>query len=104
MQVNIVLDGRFSRVTSYTDTRQATGEITGGNMPWICLKDQYPEAGKYYLFINGDHLPFVGFWKKDYGATVDGELCRPTHWMPLPEPPVVSNNGFNLTPPVDGAS
>ena len=72
----------------YADTRQATGEITGGKMPWICLKDQYPEAGKYYLFINGDHLPFVGFWKENYGATVDGELCRPTHWMPLPEPPV----------------
>jgi hypothetical protein len=62
----------------------AWGEIMS---KWISLKEQYPEHGKHYLFINGNHLPFVGFWKKDYGAMVCGELCRPTHWMPLPEPP-----------------
>ena len=31
LQVKQMLDGCFSRVTSYADTRQATGEITGGN-------------------------------------------------------------------------
>ena len=27
-----------------------------------------------------------------------------THWMPLPEAPVASNNGFNSTPPNGAAS
>jgi len=53
---------------------------------WISLKDKYPEPNKFYLFVRaGKHMPFIGYWKKGYGCVVDGELCRPTHWMPLPE-------------------
>lgn len=32
------------------------------------------------------HLPWLGFCLADQGPE-DSDLCKPTHWMPLPEPP-----------------
>lgn len=32
------------------------------------------------------HVPLYGFCLADQGAE-DSDLCEPTHWMPLPEPP-----------------
>lgn len=32
------------------------------------------------------HLPWHGFCLADQGAE-EFDICEPTHWMPLPEPP-----------------
>jgi hypothetical protein len=54
---------------------------------WICLKDKFPEDGKYYLFIEIEGFPFIGIWKDGEGSLVDGKIYKSTHWMSLPEPP-----------------
>lgn len=108
-----MLDGRFSRVTCYADTRQATGEITGGNMDgWILVTEKLPNVGmaksqdEGWLVYkpNASRKIETCFVHPDWWWQDDGSSQEITHWMPLPEAPVASNNGFNLTPPVDGAS
>ena len=37
-------------------------------------------------FGKTSHVPLYGFCLADQGAE-DFDLCKPTHWMPLPEPP-----------------
>jgi hypothetical protein len=32
------------------------------------------------------HVPIYGFCLRDQGAE-DSDICEPTHWMPLPDPP-----------------
>jgi len=39
-----------------------------------------------------------------YSESSDQPLPDVTHWSYLPAESIASNNGFNLTPPVDGAS
>jgi hypothetical protein len=40
------------------------------------------------------HVPIYGFCLRDQGPE-DSDLCSPTHWMPLPPPPVSSSTGEN---------
>ena len=110
-----MLDGRFSRVTSYADMRQATGEITGGNVSgWISMSDKWPEDRQWVLIYCDPREHFAGRFHvcrfKPFiyapGEKPVPEFSMPgfggitaTHWMPLPEPPVVSNTDFNLTQP-----
>jgi len=98
-----MLDGRFSRITSYADTRQDTGEITGGNMnEWINIKDKLPQPEKDVLcYIDGgfdvcflSSNPSYGWRGGDDYFNVPVE-----YWMSLPEPPESSNTDFNLTQP-----
>lgn len=39
------------------------------------------------------HVPMYGWCLVDQGAE-DSELCEPTHWMPLPPPPVERAHGI----------
>lgn len=57
---------------------------------WIPVTERLPEENAQCIVYNKDYGPMVG-WR------VDGERFRipgsrfpdhPTHWMPLPEPPV----------------
>jgi len=99
-----MLDGRFSHVTSYADTRQATGEITGENMnEWISVTERLPEINQNIListgrlFVGEGCYTGNGNWTQ-YRWSVNC-MTDVTHWMPLPEAPVASNTDFNLTQP-----
>jgi hypothetical protein len=101
-----MLDGRFSRVTSYADTRQATGESTGDNMPeWIGVKEKLPDVGMAKSQDDGwlVYKPSASrkietcFVHPDWWWQDDGSSQEITHWMPLPESPVASNKVINLT-------
>lgn len=56
-----------------------------------------PKDGRRFLAVVDDcvriamwtktsHVPLYGFCLVDQGAE-DCDLCKPTHWMPLPPPP-----------------
>jgi hypothetical protein len=56
-----------------------------------------PKNGRHFLavvegkvrivaFGKTSHIPLYGWNLADQGAE-EWELCQPTHWMPLPEPP-----------------
>ena len=65
---------------------------------WTRLSDQYPLDRKdYQLYCEDTGEQFVGFYAdspgEDRGRFQFGKapgkqlLCKPSHWMPLPEPP-----------------
>ena len=68
-------------------------------MKWISVKDKLPEkpidvlvcGNKYGELANGKWqavLCFVGgVWVENEDDRVDWTGHKPTHWMPLPEPP-----------------
>ncbi len=64
---------------------------------WIDAKEKKPFIpGFYYLFVNGEHVPFIAMWGpkaetlwSEYGCfNEDGESLEFTHWMKLPDSPV----------------
>lgn len=79
---------------------------------WISVKDRLPEKSKYdwvlvqiKMIPEGWYgLPHIaelrnGVW---FAQCVDNPMEKElsvevTHWMPLPEPPVASNNVINPT-------
>lgn len=71
-----------------------TGEITPiTNLPtsakWISVKEQMPAANICVLIAQDKTIWVSGYCDtlKTWGWYENGETCRPTHWMPLPEPP-----------------
>ena len=80
---------------------------------WISVNDRLPDITEEYLCVSIKdacpvHKPYIAVftkrtkeWNKPIGV---GVKTFPTHWMPLPEAPVASNNSFNLAPgkPVAG--
>lgn len=51
---------------------------------WISVKDRLPEEFDVTLCVN----KFGGMWTDQFYG---GEWCdeeQPTHWMPLPDPPI----------------
>ena len=85
-------------------------------MLWISVEERLPEVGQNCLVYRPlaghtndpvfDIREYCGRNRESPQGIVHGFdcWCHPTHWMPLPEAPVASNNGFNLTPAADGAS
>ena len=60
-------------------------------MKWISIRDRLPESvfNNYVLCITKGFVPYVGIYNA-FGNnkwTSYGDEVRPTHWMPLPEPP-----------------
>jgi len=103
-----MLDGRFSRITSYTDTRQDVGEFSGGNMnEWISVKERLPQKPTFDWVLvlikmipeGWFGIPHVaelrnGVWFAECldDKPMEKELSvEVTHWMPLPEAPESSN-------------
>ena len=66
---------------------------------WISVSDQLPEFDKAVIFGYSDkHFVFIGYLDGEelqWYDLEDGRVARPTHWMPLPEPPKEENNGDN---------
>lgn len=67
--------------------------------PWISVDDRLPEVGQSVLCyrpyaVNSGDRPvkidkYEGWLNADFEGREHGfySTCKPTHWMPLPEPP-----------------
>jgi len=76
-------------------------------MQWVSVNERLPEPGRNVLiFTKSGNVGEGNYIENDEWVQYRWSVpsVKVTHWMPLPEPPTASNNGFNLTPPVDGAS
>jgi len=70
---------------------QAVKEVAQAylDQQWIPVSERLPESGCYVLCCVNDSLPWVAMYhegKKLFRAH-EGENTKPTHWMPLSEPP-----------------
>jgi len=66
---------------------------------WISVEDRLPDKSKDVLIVSGKEITvaYLDQWLEwslggDYECTYDMADCvltnkKPTHWMPLPEPP-----------------
>ena len=70
-------------------------------MEWISLKKQESPLNELVLLANNDSKHVEDHWvvagerigKNCYcNQFVDNDIIRPTHWMPLPEPPKTVNS------------
>ena len=68
-------------------------------MQWVEIKDRLPDKGDFVLVWDGDGVCMAEYNGNYFGLSVNGQnyMISATHWMPLPEQPTASNNGFNLT-------
>jgi hypothetical protein len=63
---------------------------------WISVEDELPKRDELFTHDSVVVLTLglrtvLGFYNYDKGEWVDN--TQVTHWMPLPQPPVVSNSG-----------
>lgn len=65
-------------------------------MEWISVKDKFPPFGDWVLVYCRIYGRYIGSYQRidpeyNFGVWNDGNnsgVLPPTHWMPLPEPPV----------------
>lgn len=55
-------------------------------MKWINIEDQLPKKHTDVLIFDEDSMS-VGFIGSEGDWIIDSAGLKPTHWMPLPEPP-----------------
>ena len=62
---------------------------------WISVSDRLPHMYDKVLVHQDTGAIFVGMWEtENYWLSVsDLEIQPPTHWMPLPEPPIAPATG-----------
>lgn len=61
---------------------------------WISVKDELPKDGAYVVTINKVGLKEVRhFYHDKWFSSFGNEYGDVTHWMPIPQPPVVSKSG-----------
>ena len=75
---------------------------------WVSVTERLPEINQNILISTGQLFVGEGCYRGEgkwaqYRWNIS-DMVDVSHWMPLPGAPVASNNGFNLTPPVAGAS
>ena len=76
-------------------------------MEWISVKDRLSVdsvehdyyAYRYYFYVLVYHKPFIemayyenGEWYYAYKKGLKKMRIKPTHWMPIPDPPTVDNS------------
>lgn len=58
---------------------------------WISVRDQIPELDRLVVFGYSDkQFIYIGYLSSDelkWMGYDDNRVARPSHWMPLPEPP-----------------
>lgn len=74
------------------------GALTEDEPRWISVTERLPEKDGYVTLVHGNHGgTYVAEFRmfSDYGweyphwyrLNAKSHRCKPTHWMPLPEPP-----------------
>lgn len=69
---------------------------------WISVKDRLPEEEAYYLCMvkgHGVRIRRFSEWAKDTRKRFwsnGSETKKVTHWMPLPEPPEITEKCLNI--------
>lgn len=71
---------------------------------WISVEERLPRGGKPVLAVHQDgDTVLVGVystgshnWYRYTGSMIPPEMRAPTHWMPLPEPPGLSEQGHTI--------
>ena len=86
----VYLPEKFSKNAELLDVlMKAADAIEELSKPrWIPVTERLPEAYKPVLLYNGEGIA-TGYMHSDKRFTVNGSYfpSRPTHWMPLPQPP-----------------
>ncbi|ELH6819081.1 DUF551 domain-containing protein [Escherichia coli] len=97
-------DGELSELTwcshnqHHDDTLFVRADLVNGNYPvtpddWISCSDRMPNEEDVLVYCSDTKEQMVGFHKGKglfqffYMNGVEG-VCEPSHWMPLPEPPL----------------
>ncbi|HCN7081283.1 TPA: DUF551 domain-containing protein [Escherichia coli] len=97
-------DGELSELTwcshnqHHDDTLYVRADLVNGNSPvtpdgWISCSDRMPNEEDVLVYCSDTKEQMVGFHKGKglfqffYMNGVEG-VCEPSHWMPLPEPPL----------------
>ncbi|EFP9137251.1 DUF551 domain-containing protein [Shigella flexneri] len=97
-------DGELSELTwcshnqHHDDTLYVRADLVNGNSPitpddWISCSEQMPNEEDVLVYCSDTREQMVGFHKGKglfqffYMNGVEG-VCEPSHWMPLPEPPL----------------
>lgn len=67
-------------------------------MKWISVKDRLPELASFVIAYKKNGLVLGLYFSADeefrYGRDCD-QTKQVTHWMPLPKPPIISNQAIN---------
>ncbi len=97
-------DGELSELTwcshnqHHDDTLYVRADLVNGNSPatpdsWISCSERMPNEEDVLVYCSDTKEQMVGFHKGKglfqffYMNGVEG-VCEPSHWMPLPEPPL----------------
>ncbi|EAB3761721.1 DUF551 domain-containing protein [Salmonella enterica] len=97
-------DGELSELTwcshnqHHDDTLYVRADLVNGNYPvtpdgWISCSERMPNEEDVLVYCSDTKEQMVGFHKGKglfqffYMNGVEG-VCEPSHWMPLPEPPL----------------
>ncbi|MDC7876431.1 DUF551 domain-containing protein [Escherichia coli] len=97
-------DGELSELTwcshnqHHDDTLYVRADLVNGNSPvipdgWISCSERMPSEEDVLVYCSDTKEQMVGFHKGKglfqffYMNGVEG-VCEPSHWMPLPEPPL----------------
>lgn len=78
---------------NYEHTRQQRPRRKGSDIKsekWISTKDRLPNNNEFYLVVRVGYTPHIAMYARStfQWFADDGNTCLPTHWMPLPEPPL----------------
>ena len=84
---------RFSRTQSQAKAKSQVliasllANLDAANSEWISVEDRLPDEDRTYLcFHVAWGLEIIGFYQGRFHPIGLGDE-RPTHWMPLPNPP-----------------
>jgi len=67
----------------------ALSRLSAGKVePWVSVKDRLPEDSRHVLCCHGKSPAFVGYLWAGEWHDLDMGMRDPTHWMPLPPPPI----------------
>ena len=88
-------EGSCSSRCTLSKAADAIEELLAAVPHWISVEEQLPEKHKVVLFyIPWNKTNMIGWIDEGgginlegYGKCYDFSLIKPSHWMPLPEPP-----------------
>ena len=88
--VPVGLDPTFYGTGSYEGDREVKARLDGIlKSPWVSVEDRLPVDDSLVLVYDGKFPKPYMARLEEWGRWLDDQLidCKPTHWMPLPDPP-----------------